>query len=169
MVIVVMGASGAGKTTVGSRLAAELGWPFRDADDLHAPASIERMRGGSPLTDAHRRPWLAALASLIGDHVRERRALVLACSALSRGHRVALLAETPDPADVRFVYLHAGAALLGERLKGRKDHFFPADLVATQLAELEDPGPETAPPALRLDAALPVDELVARIRGELGI
>lgn len=169
MVIVVMGVSGAGKTTVGRRLAGELGWSFHDADDLHLPASVEHMRGGEPLTDEQRRPWLAALAGLIGEHVREGRSMVLACSALSRAHRVTLLAEVTDPGDVCLVHLHAGEALLAERLGARAGHFFPPELLTSQLDKLEAPTREGGVRVLTLDAARPVEELVAAIRGELNV
>jgi gluconokinase len=166
VVIVVMGVSGVGKTTVGRRLADQLGWPFHDADDLHPPANIAAMRSGTPLTDAQRAPWLASLAQLIGDHVGHGRSMVLACSALSRAHRAALLARTPTPGDVRLVHLVAGATLLGERVAARTGHFFPPELLASQLATLE--APESKPDAvlrvLQLDAMRPVDELVATIR-----
>lgn len=169
MVIVIMGVSGAGKTTVGRRLADQLGWPFHDADDLHPPASVDRMRAGAPLTDEHRSPWLAALATLIGRHVRDGRPMVLACSALSRAHRAALLAQASEPGDVRFVHLRADDSVLRERLASRRGHFFPADLLASQLATLEAPLPDDALPMLEIDASLPVDELVTMIRAELDV
>lgn len=169
MVIVIMGVSGAGKTTVGRRLADQLGWSFHDADDLHPPASVERMRTGAPLTDEHRAPWLAALATLIGRHVRAGQPMVLACSALSRAHRAALLAQAPEPGAVRIVHLHADDSVLGERLARRHGHFFPADLLASQLATLEPPSADDTLPALELDASLPVDELVTMIRAALHV
>lgn len=162
-----MGVSGAGKTTVGRRLADALDWSFYDADDLHSPGNIERMRSGTPLTDEHREAWLAALATLIGEHVREDHSMVLACSALRRSHRRALLAKTPDAGDVRLVHLHADAALLADRLALRADHFFPADLLVSQFDTLEPPKPGEH--VLLLDAMRPVDELVATIRTELGV
>jgi gluconokinase len=169
VVIVVMGVSGVGKTTVGRELARQLGWPFHDADDLHSPVDIERMRGGDPLTDDHRTPWLAALSNLIGEHARAGRPLVLACSALSRSHRAALLADTADPGEVRLVHLTADAALLSDRLTARSSHFFPPNLLASQLAALEPPATDEALPVLVLDAAQPADELVTIIRAELDL
>ncbi|HEX2168571.1 MAG TPA: gluconokinase [Longimicrobiales bacterium] len=167
MVIVVMGVSGVGKTTVGRELARDLGWSFYDADDLHSPGNIERMRSGTPLTDEHREAWLSALATLIGEHARESHSMVLACSALRRSHRDALLAKTPDTRDVRLVHLHADAAQLRERLEDRDGHFFPAGLLASQFDTLERPGPDED--VLVLDAMRPVDELVDTIRTELDI
>lgn len=164
MVIVVTGVAGAGKTTVGRALAAALGWPFRDADELHSPDNVERMRRGEALTDAERGPWLQALARLVGQQVRADEPLVLACSALRRTHRAALLVDVPDADAVRLVHLTASPPLLAARLTARPDHFFPADLLASQLATLEPPAPDEPLPALTLDAALPVTELVHRIR-----
>jgi gluconokinase len=177
MVVVVMGVAGVGKTTVGRRLADQLGWPFHDADDLHDTASVERMRRGEPLTDDHRAPWLASLATLIAEHLRQRRPMVLACSALSRAHRAALLSLAPEPGDVGLVHLRADAALLGERLARRTGHFFSPDLLADQLATLEEPEPYDAaaaaagagPAALVLDGSRPVSELVAAIRDAFGV
>lgn len=169
MVIVVMGVSGAGKTTVGRRLAAELGWPFRDADDLHLPGNIARMRSGEPLTEEQRAPWLAALAGLVGEHVREGRSMVLACSALSHAHRAALLAEVADPGAVCLVHLRAERALLAERLGARTGHFFPPDLLSTQLDTLQAPAADRGVRVITLDAARPVAELVTAVRTALGL
>ena len=170
MVIVVMGVSGVGKTTVGRALAVQLGWPFRDADDVHSPANVERMRRGEPLTDEHRAPWLAALAGIIATYTRDRRPLVLACSALSGAHREALLAgvRAGDGDDVRFVHLRAERAVLAERLGRRTGHFFPRDLLDSQLATLEAPVTGT-PGVLELDATRPVSELVEAVRNALGV
>jgi gluconokinase len=169
MVIIVMGVAGAGKTTVGSRLSDELGWPFHDADDLHPPENIATMRSGAPLTETHREPWLAALAKLIGEYVRAERSMVLACSALRRSYREALLSQAPDLSSVRLVHLHADDELLRDRISGRSGHFFPSDLLATQLTTFEVPAAETDVPVLTLDASLPVDELVATIRRTFGV
>lgn len=172
MVIVVMGVAGAGKTTVGRRLAEQLDWPFHDADDFHAPESIASMRGGISLTDEHRAPWLAALAALIGEHVRTGRPMVLACSALSRSHRVALFAETPrgeKTAEVRIVHLSVGPAVLAERLARRTGHFFPPELLAAQLNTLETPEHDESFPVITVDASQPLDDVVESIRAELGV
>jgi gluconokinase len=172
MVIVVMGVAGAGKTTVGRRLAGELGWVFHDADELHPPANIEHMRSGAPLNDAQREPWLAALAALIGEHAQSGTPMVLACSALTRAYRRALLAAVPrEPAGapssahtaaVRFVHLDAPPELLEERLAQRAGHFFPPSLLDSQMAALEPPSRDAAvvEPVPKADtkAAADVDE-----------
>ena len=168
MVIVVMGVAGVGKTTVGRRLAHELGWPFLDADDFHAPESIEHMRRGSALTDSQRAPWLAALAALLADHVERGASLVLATSALRRAHRAALLGNTAA-GDVRVVYLRADPALVAQRISARTGHFFPASLLADQLAVLEPPRADEGVHVLEVDAARPPAELVSAIRAALDV
>lgn len=169
IVIVLIGVAGVGKTTVGQRLAAELGWTFRDADELHPPESVERMRRGLALGEAQRGPWLDGLATLIARHLEDAVPLVLACSALRRAHRRALLARAPDARPVCMVYLRADPALLALRLEQRTDHFFPAELLADQLATLEPPGPDEPVAVLTLDAAEPVEVLVEEVRAELGV
>jgi gluconokinase len=163
MVIVIMGVAGVGKTTVGRRLAERLDWPFHDADDLHPPDSVEQMRQGVPLSDRQRGPWLNMLAELIGKAVRERRPMVLACSALSRAHRAALLADVPHAGDVRLVHLHAGEEVLAQRLRQRTGHFFPQALLPSQIAAFEAPEPDTGVAVLSLDASQPVSDLVETI------
>jgi gluconokinase len=169
MVIIVTGVSGVGKTTVGLRLAGELGWAFEDADAYHAPTHVEQMREGVPLTDAQRAAWLATLSRLIARHVRDRQPLVLACSALGRAHREALLADVPDPDAVGLVYLRAERPVLTERLERRREHFFPPSLLESQLAAHEPPMPSDAVRVLELDASRPVDALVAEIRGAFDV
>src|SRR4051812_15358026 len=117
MVIVVFGPSGAGKTTVGSALAARLGWCFVEGDAFHSPENIARMRGGEPLSEAERAPWLAALAREIAIRIADGRSAVLACSALKRSHRRALVPADAASDDVQFVYLRAAPALLERRLR----------------------------------------------------
>jgi gluconokinase len=163
MVIIVTGVSGVGKTTVGRRLAGELGWAFEDADAFHEPAHVEQMRGGTALTDAQRAAWLASLSRVIGRHVREGRPLVLACSALARSHREALVAEA-DPGEVRMVHLRADRPVLTERLARRQGHFFPPSLLESQLEAHQPPTPADRVPVLELDASQGVDALVSEIR-----
>ena len=167
MIVVVMGPAGAGKTTVGQALAAALGWPFHDADDFHPAANVARMAAGVALTDDDRAPWLAALAALVARYAAEGASAVLACSALRHAYRDQLVAAAP--AAVRLVYLRAAPALLAERLAGRRGHYFGAGLLASQLAALEEPDAHEGAPVLVLDAAAPVERLVARVRDALAI
>jgi gluconokinase len=169
MVVVIMGPAGAGKSTVGARLANVLGWEFHDGDDLHPPASVARMREGLPLRGEERGPWLAAVAHLIANHVRAGTHAVVACSALKRAYRRALLPTVGAPGDVRFVYLRVSPALLAARLAERRRHFFPADLLVSQLADLEEPGDDEAVPVLTVDADAPVEHLVREIRRTLAV
>jgi len=162
MVIVVMGVAGSGKTTTGRALAAALGWAFVDADDRHSPANIEKMRAGTPLTDADREPWLASLHATIARALDRREHLVLACSALKRRYRAMLRGECRG---VRFVYLEATESALTRRLSHRPGHFAGPPLLASQLAALEKPGDDEA---MTVDATWPPDRIVAAVRLELG-
>jgi gluconokinase len=157
VIVVVMGPSGVGKTTVGSALAAALGWEFIEGDDLHPPENIAKMRHGIALSHADRMPWLSALRRNIEAVEREGRSAVIACSALTGEYRAMLSAGTDT---VRFVYLHGERALLERRLRQRSGHFAGPELLSTQLATLEDPG-ETA---LTLDASASPEALVSAIR-----
>src|SRR5690242_494854 len=162
MVVVVMGVSGSGKTTVGRALATRLGWPFEDADDLHPAANVDKMRRGVPLTDADREPWIRAVSSVIHGHVAHGRDVVLACSALRRRHRDAMRAHVAA-GRVRFVYLDGTYDLIDRRLRARVGHFMPEALLASQLETLEKPD---ASEALVVDVAPPVPEIVdAIVRG----
>lgn len=160
MVVIVMGVSGAGKTTVGRALAASLGWRFVDADDLHPQSNIAKMAAGVPLTDEDRWPWLWMLSGLIGAALKQGDDVVLACSALKASYRQVLAV---DPARVRWVYLDAPREVLAKRLSQRHGHFMPPSLLDSQLATLELPED-----ALRVDVTPPPDVVVKRIREALG-
>ncbi|WP_437782560.1 gluconokinase [Sorangium sp. So ce1097] len=161
MIVIVMGVSGAGKTTVGQRLARDLSWEFVDADDLHPAANVEKMRAGKPLDDRDRAPWLAALSACIRRFLDEGRDAVIACSALKAAYRAQLLV---DPARMRLVHLTGDPALIAARLATRAGHFMPAGLLATQLAALEPPED-----ALRVDIGGAPDEIAADVRRALGL
>ncbi|HEY1189915.1 MAG TPA: gluconokinase [Gemmata sp.] len=162
MVIVLMGVSGSGKTTVGEKLAAELGWRFVEGDDYHPPANVEKMAGGTPLTDADRGPWLTALRRRIGTACAGDENLVVACSALKDEYREYL--ERDDPACVRYVYLHGSEELIRERLEARNGHFMDPGLLHSQFAALEPPEGEVV-----TDAAPPPTVIAADIRRQLGL
>ena len=156
-----MGPSGCGKTTAGSALAAALGWPFVDADDLHDAAARAKMAAGVPLDDADRAPWLARICQRLSELVATGPGVVLACSALRGRYRDTLRTAGPE---VRFVLLDADEATLSRRVAGRSAHFMPATLVASQLATLE-----RSPDLVVVDATLPVDAIVAHVRAQLGL
>ncbi len=157
VLVVVMGVAGAGKTTVGILLADALRCGFVDGDDLHPAANVERMRRGIPLSDGDRAPWLAAIhAELRAAHERGA-SIVIACSALRQSHRDAVSGELP----VRWVYLKGAAELIRERLLRRTGHFMKADMLASQIAALEEPSD-----ALVVDASEPPGVIVERVLRE---
>src|SRR5579872_3595091 len=135
MIVIVMGVVGAGKTTIGSLLAQQLGWEFADADDYHPRANVEKIRHGIPLTDEDRAPWLQLLRKAIVDWIASDKSVVLACSALKREYRKTLQAAP----DVRFVYLHGSARVIAARLRSRHGHYADARILESQLADLEEP------------------------------
>jgi len=136
MILVLMGVSGSGKTTIGARLAEELGWRFLDADDFHSPENVRRMAVGIPLTDRDRQPWLDRLRDEITRAIAAGENMTLACSALKRSSRQSLLV---DPQLVRFVYLRGSMDLIRQRLRNRSGHFMKEDMLASQFAALEEP------------------------------
>ena len=158
-----MGAAGAGKTTIGARLAADLTWPFVDGDDRHPPRNVAKMHAGIALTDADRAPWLASLHATVARATDRRENLVLACSALTRSYREVLRG---DSRSVRFVYLKTSEGELSRRLSDRTGHFVGPALLASQLATLEEPSSQEA---LTLDAGWTPDRIVRAIRREFGV
>ena len=149
--LLVMGVSGAGKTTVASALAERLGWAFLDADDLHPPINHAKMARGEPLDDVDRRPWLAAIAAWIAARQTEDQPAVVACSALKRAYRDELRRAADD---LQIVFIRAERELLAERLRRRRGHFMPASLLDSQFADLELPAPEEHPMVVDAGQAL---------------
>lgn len=158
-----MGAAGAGKTTIGRALAAELGWTFVDGDDHHPSRNIEKMHASVPLGDAERAPWLSALRAVALRALDRREHTVMACSALRRQHRDILRGGLDR---MRFVYLQAGEAELLRRLGSRADHFAGPGLLQSQLASLEAP---SADEAFTVDATWSPERILAAIRAEFGV
>ncbi len=161
MVIVVMGVSGAGKTTIGKMLAAQLGWEFHDADDLHSEANKAKMAGGIALTDADRAPWLASIRALIADRLARGINAVLACSALKQSYRDGIIG---DPSRVKIVYLKGSPELIASRVAHRTDHFMNKNLLGSQFETLEEPRD-----AIVADIAPPPETIVANLRRQLGL
>jgi gluconokinase len=161
VIVIVMGVSGAGKTTVGEALAAALGWEFHDGDDLHPAGNKRKMRRGLALDDADRWPWLAGVRALVERHLADGSGAVIACSALKQTYRDAIVA---DPERVKIVYLHGVRGLIAQRLRHRRGHFMPPALLESQLAALDEPSD-----ALTVDIAAAPDEIVGAIRARLGI
>ncbi len=160
MIIVVMGVTGSGKTTIGSMLAAHLGWHFADADDFHSAANKAKMHQGIPLTDADRLPWLAAIHDQIAKWVAVKQNVVLACSALKQSYRQ-LLWNGPE---VQFAYLKGSYELIAERIRARKGHFADEHILAGQFAALEEPSD-----AVVVDIRPAPEEIVDEIRRRLGL
>lgn len=160
MVIIVMGVTGAGKTTVGQLLAEQLGWDFLDADDFHPAANVEKMQRGIPLDDEDRKPWLERLRAEIAGRESSGRNLVLACSALKNDYRK-MLAEGPG---VKFVFLKGGRELIAQRLRARHGHFADEKILDGQFADLEEPAG-----AVVIDIGAAPAELVFKIREGVGI
>lgn len=158
MVVIVMGVTGAGKTTIGRLLAEQLGWQFADADDFHPAANVEKMRHGIPLTDDDRRPWLARLRAQLDAWLADNENVVLACSALKRSYRQELEAGP----QVKFVYLKGSAALITERLRARHGHFAGEAILAGQFADLEEPED-----AVTVDISGTPQEIVTELRTKL--
>jgi gluconokinase len=160
MIIVLMGVTGAGKTTVGLLLAKQLSWQFADADDFHSAANIDKMRRGIPLTDADREPWLEALRAAILRWVAERKNVILACSALKQRYRERLRIGP----EIKLVYLKGSYDLIFSRLQNRHGHFATASILAGQFADLEEPSD-----AVIVSAADSPEQIAAGIRHALTV
>ncbi len=161
-VAVVMGVAGAGKTTVGERLAERLGWAFLEGDRLHPPENVAKMASGHPLTDADRGPWLAAIARAIDGWLARGAHGVVTCSALKRDYRRRIIGERRG---VRLVFLNGSRELIATRMTARRGHFMPPSLVDSQFATLEPPGPDENPITVAIDQ--PVERIVEQIAAVL--
>jgi gluconokinase len=160
--IVVMGVAGSGKTTIGERLAEQLGWTYEDGDKFHPRSNVEKMSAGHPLTDEDRWPWLQAIADEIDRLCRLGGNVVVACSALKRAYRDVLV---HGRADVRIVYLDGTHELIASRLAARKGHFMPPTLLESQLKTLQPPGADENPVTVSIDASAEaiVDDIVRKL------
>lgn len=156
-----MGVAGSGKTTIGTKLAAALGWPFRDADEFHPAANIAKMAAGHPLTDADREPWLAAIRAYIDERLQRGENAVVTCSALREDYRRKVVA---DHARVKLVHLAGNYQLIRQRLEHRAGHFMKPEMLESQFATLEPPRD-----AITIDTAQPPEAIVAEIRRTLSV
>ena len=163
-VLVVMGVSGSGKTTIAALLAGRLHWDFEDADDLHPAANVAKMHAGLPLTDEDRWPWLDAVAGWIDATRAACRHGVIACSALKRSYRVIIVGDRPD---VKLVYLKGDPAVIARRLACRHGHFMPAGLLESQLEALEEPTAHE--PAIVVSIERPPREIADAVLAALGL
>jgi gluconokinase len=158
VLILIMGVSGSGKSTIGGLLAQQLGWPFLEGDRFHPPENIEKMRSGRPLTDEDRIPWLRALRATIDRIIADRADAVLACSALRHAYRDALIGG--HERDVALVHLRADEDAIRERMQ-RREHYMKPAMLESQLATLEPPLPNEA---VIIDVVKPPEAVVAEIR-----
>ena len=162
--LIVMGVSGAGKSTIGEKLAERLGWKFEDGDRFHPASNVAKMSTGQPLTDEDRWPWLRAIADEIASICEAAGHVVMASSALKRAYRDILVHGRPD---VRVIYLKGTQDLIASRLALRKDHFMPPGLLASQFRTLEPPDASENPVTVSIDA--PVETIVDDIVRQLGL
>jgi gluconokinase len=155
-----MGVSGSGKSTIAAQVAGRLGYPYIDADDLHPPANVAKMRSGTPLNDEDRWPWLDSVAETLDKVASQAGGVVMACSALRRIYRDRLRKGT-DRA-FRFIFLDASFDVIKDRLARRLHHFMPESLLISQFETLERPGPDETD-VLTISADQPPDVIVAQI------
>jgi len=160
MIVILMGVSGSGKTTIGRLLAQDLGWDFFDADDFHPQENIAKMSRGLALNDEDRKPWLLSLRVLIVDCIESGKQAVIACSALKETYRASLRVND----NVQFVYLKGNFEQIKARLTDRQNHFMTASLLADQFATLEEPLD-----AVSIDISMPLDQISKAIRIALKI
>lgn len=160
MIIVVMGVTGSGKTTVGRMLSQILGWKYFDADDFHPPANIQKMKRGIPLNDSDRMPWLEQLQLILKRSLDAGESAVLACSALARRYRDLLLIDQR----VRLVYLKGDHTLIEERLRERRNHYMNPELLGSQFKTLEEPTD-----GLHVDIRSSPEAIVELIRTQLDV
>ena len=164
VVLVLMGVSGCGKTTVARILSERLHWAFEEGDALHPAANVAKMAAGHPLDDTDRAPWLAEVADWVDARLDAGESGVITCSALKRSYRALI-----DRRGVRveFVYLHGSRELIALRLAGRQGHFMPSTLLDSQFATLEEPGPDE--PAIRVEIGESPEAIADDIVAALGL
>jgi gluconokinase len=160
MVILVMGVSGSGKTTIGQMLSAQLNWPFVDGDSLHSAANVAKMAAGIPLTDEDRAPWLQSIHDVMEGWLIQQKNGIVASSALKEKYRRILLTSP----EIKIVYLRGSYELIYSRMQHRPGHYMKPEMLQSQFAALEEPTD-----AIVVDIAAPAKEIVANIRQKLAI
>lgn len=161
MIVIVMGVSGSGKTTIGKQLAASLQWEFRDADTFHSPENVEKMRCGIALSETDRLPWLKSLQTAIAEWLQADKNVVLACSALKQSYRQYLILDSDR---VKLVYLKGSYQLIYNRLQMRQNHYMSAELLNSQFDLLEEPTD-----AISVDISAPTQVILQTIESALKI
>lgn len=161
MIVIVMGVSGSGKTTIGKQLAASLQWEFRDADTFHSPENVEKMRRGIALSETDRLPWLKSLQTAIAEWLQADKNVVLACSALKQSYRQYLILDCDR---VKLVYLKGSYQLIYNRLQMRQNHYMSAELLNSQFDLLEEPTD-----AISIDISAPTQDILHTIISALKI
>src|ERR1700674_4929703 len=164
VVLVFMGVSGCGKTTVAAILAGRLGWPFEEGDAMHPQSNIEKMAAGHPLTDDDRAPWLERVARWVEKRLDAGENGLITCSALKRSYRDVI---NRRGSGVVFVFLAGSRATIASRLAARQAHFMPSSLLDSQLADLEEPAPDE--PHIRVDIGPPARVIAQRLFRQLGL
>lgn len=166
MVLILMGVSGSGKTTVGRQLADEFGWPFYEGDDFHSDASVEKMSRGVPLDDADRKSWLEKIHDLAARRIEDGRSAVVACSALKQKYRATIRGDHGER--VQFVYLKGSFDLIKQRLKERTNHYMPASLLKSQFKAMQEPDAEEEG-VVEVNIAQPPPAIAEDIRDALAL
>ncbi len=164
VVLVVMGVSGCGKTTVATLLAERLNWPFEEGDALHPPSNVEKMKSGHPLDDNDRAPWLEKIADWVGQRLDAGGSGLVTCSALKRSYRDTI---NRRGSGVVFVYLHGSHQTIAARLMARHGHFMPTSLLDSQFADLQEPTADE--PAISVDAGPTPPEIAQTVIDSLGL
>jgi gluconokinase len=162
VVLIIMGVSGSGKSTIAELLAPKLGWDYRDGDDFHPQSNVDKMHSGIPLTDDDRWPWLKAIAAWVDEKRQAGENAIITCSALKKSYRDILIGPRKD---VGLIYLKGDEELIAQRLSKRHGHFMPKDLLRSQFQTLQEPGPDEHP--ITVSIAPPPEEIAAAILREL--
>jgi carbohydrate kinase (thermoresistant glucokinase family) len=164
-VLVLMGVSGSGKSTIALELHRLLGWKFQEGDDLHPAANVEKMRSGRPLEDADRLPWLHAIARWIDERLAAREPGIITCSNLKRAYREITIGSRQG---VRLVYLKGDAPVIEDRIVRRRHRYMPPSLLRSQLETLEEPGPDERPLVVTVHGSV-ADSVLEMLHGLSGI